>query len=354
MKNALLKLTKTLLINILIFLTLIFFIEIFFGYWFDQDNLGSYMREHRMKKTLYELKSDEKIYKHIYKRNYYGFRGEEINLNEIRAILVGGSTADERYKPEEFTIVGFLNKKFEEKGSKLKIINAGIEGQSTMGHISNFKHWFPKLKNFSPDYIIFYIGINDALKNIENKNNIETDDGWLLNPNIFDSIKDNIKSRSLILDSIRKIKHKYYKGNEKKRIIYDFDYMIKNKSSDFEYQNFDEKLKYYDLEKILDENKKRIKYYLANVDKLFKYSKKIGAKPVFINQEAGRKDITEKLFALNVSLINHCKKNSYNCINLAKKLNGNPKYWWDGIHTTATGSKNISEIIFSQLESIIR
>ena len=29
--------------------------------------------------------------------------------------MIGGSTTDERYKPEEFTIVGLLNKKILEK-----------------------------------------------------------------------------------------------------------------------------------------------------------------------------------------------------------------------------------------------
>ena len=34
------------------------------------------------------------------------------------------------------------------KGYDFKITNAGIEGQSTVGHIYNFRHWFPKLKDF--------------------------------------------------------------------------------------------------------------------------------------------------------------------------------------------------------------
>ena len=58
--------------------------------------------------------------------------------------MIGGSTADERYKPEELTIFGLLNQKFLDNSFDLKIINAGIEGQSTLGHIYNFENWFPK------------------------------------------------------------------------------------------------------------------------------------------------------------------------------------------------------------------
>ena len=58
--------------------------------------------------------------------------------------MIGGSTADERYKPYEYTITGLLNQRLEKDINK-KIINAGIEGQSTRGHIYNFEKWFPKL-----------------------------------------------------------------------------------------------------------------------------------------------------------------------------------------------------------------
>ena len=39
--------------------------------------------------------------------------------------------------------------------------NSGIEGQSTRGHIRNFKDWYDPLHNLDPDYFIFYVGIND-------------------------------------------------------------------------------------------------------------------------------------------------------------------------------------------------
>ena len=55
---------------------------------------------------------NNQTYNFTYKRNYYGFRGDEIKLKDIKALMIGGSTADERYKPEELTIVGLLNQKF--------------------------------------------------------------------------------------------------------------------------------------------------------------------------------------------------------------------------------------------------
>ena len=203
------KVLKVVSINIFIILFTIIFIELIFGYWFDKDNLGPYMREHRMKKVEYSLNYNNKKYNHTYKRNYYGFRGEEINLDEIKGVMIGGSTTDERYKPESQTITGYLNKKLAQEKKKIKFVNAGIEGQSTLGHIYNFENWFPKLKNFKPKYIIFYVGINDSLSSVEKLKTTNLSDGHMINPDSKERIFDNIKSRSIFYDLLRKTKHKY-------------------------------------------------------------------------------------------------------------------------------------------------
>ena len=79
-------------------------VELFFGHWFSEHNFGPYMREHRLKKNPIVLTYKDTKYDYIYKRNYYGFRGEEIDPSSIKAIMIGGSAVDERYKPSKFTI----------------------------------------------------------------------------------------------------------------------------------------------------------------------------------------------------------------------------------------------------------
>ena len=344
------KIFKLLFYNLLIFFLFLILIETIFGYCFDKNSLGPYMREHRLKKVNYSLKYKDQNYNYIYKRNYYGFRGDDVELNNIKAILVGGSTTDERYKPYDLTIVGQLNKKFAEKKIKFKIVNAGIEGQSTIGHIHNFENWFPRLKEFKPDFIIFYIGINDSLINPqENKST----NGHVLNPSRFERFKDNIKSRSVFYDLLRKIKHKYY--NRKEKLIYDFDHALNNpKKKKTSFMDFDEALQKHDVKKLLIENSKLIENYLSNIDKLVNYSEKLNAKPIFINQLTEEGSSFKNLFIMNYSLINHCVKKNYNCIDLARKLKGKNEFWWDGIHTTPEGSINISNIIFPELLNLIR
>lgn len=339
---------KLIFYNLLIFFLFFFIAEITFGYWLDKDNLGPYMREHRLKKNTYSVTYNDQTYDFIYKRNYFGFRGDDVKLEDIKALMIGGSTTDERYKPEKLTIVGLLNQKFLNKNFKFKITNAGIEGQSTLGHIYNFEKWFPKLKGLKPNFFIFYVGINDVVANNTNKSS----DGHVLNPSKIEQFKDNIKSRSIFYDLLRKIKHKHY--NKSKKMVYDLNYALKTKKNKKEFLGFDESLKIHDVNKIIKENKSLIEYYLSNIDKLAYYSQELNAKPIFINQltEAGNND--KRIFILNYSLINHCKKKKYHCIDLAKKLKGRSEFWWDGIHTTPEGSEEISNIIFPELFNIVK
>ena len=309
------------------------------------------MREQRMKKNSITVKFNDKDYNFIYKRNYYGFRGEEKKLEDIKIVLIGGSTADERYKPYEYTITGLLNKKLKREINK-EIINAGIEGQSTRGHIYNFEKWFPKLKGFDPNYFIFYIGMNDHLKDPnDDKKNIV---GHVSNPTFSELLKDNIKSRSIFYDYIRKIKHKYYL-NEKKTVSYDFDFGIKNYTQKgFDFLDYDKAIKIYDIPKLKEDNKDKIEFYLSNIDKLVGHVKKYNAKPIFINQLAHNGNHNKTLFILNYSLIEHCEKRKYYCIDLAKYLIGKKEYWWDGVHTTPSGSQEIVKIIYPKLLKFLK
>ena len=198
------------------------------------------MREHRLKKIPYQMTYNGKKYNYTYLRNSYAFRGKEIYPQKIEIIMVGGSTTDERYKPEELSIVEILNSKLIKAGSTKKIINAGVEGQSTFGHIHNFKYWFSRIENFKPDYIIFYIGINDT----RSLNDGFLQDGMIESPNKLSSFLDNIKSRSFLADKLRKTKHKYYNKNENKRIVYDYDQSMKKYKKKYFYLNYEENSKF--------------------------------------------------------------------------------------------------------------
>ena len=79
----------------------------------------------------------------------------------------------------------------------------------------------------------------------------------------------------------------------------------------------------------------------------------LNSRPIFINQLTDNGNYNKKLFILNYSLIDHCKKKNYDCIDLAKKLVGKDEFWWDGIHTTPKGSQKIADLIYPDLKKIL-
>ena len=79
MKKKLYLLLRIIFTNIFIVFIFVTLIELFFGYWFDKDNFGPYMREHRMKKEKIIWESEDEIIQYDYKKNYYGFRGDDID-----------------------------------------------------------------------------------------------------------------------------------------------------------------------------------------------------------------------------------------------------------------------------------
>lgn len=339
------KFVKIFFINFIILTIFLLIIELTFGFWFDPNNLGPYVREYRMRKNTYVVKYEGNIYQFEYKRNYYGFRGDEVPLDQISAVIVGGSTADERYKPDKFTITELLNNKIKQKIKNIKIYNAGIEGQSTRGHLSNLRFWFPRLKGFKPKYIIYYIGINDQfITSIEDN----VYDGVVLDPSSKQRFFDNIKSRSFFYDQIRKIKHRLY--NSEVKLEYNFDSSIeKFKDKKIEFLNYDNFIKKNSLDIIFKQITSAQLNYLKRVDKLYEETNKIGSIPIFINQLTAEGYNNLKLASLNIILIDHCIKKNYLCIDLASKLNGKPEFWWDGVHTTPKGSEEIASILAPEL-----
>ena len=340
---------KIILINLLIALLFVTLIELIFGYWFDKDNFGPYLREHRLKKNPVVLNYGNETYNFIYKRNYHAFRGNEIDPSKIKAVIVGGSTTEERYKPHKLTITGNLNSLLKDRNYDFEIINAGILGQSTIGHIYNFKYWFPKLKGFSPKLYIFYIGINDLV--LDEEKFINNNFGDIKSIKKLEAFFDNLKNRSFFVERITILKQKYYLTDKKMK--YDHNYFHGKDISNYKYINYEKALEIHDINYLKSKYQKKIKNYLHRIESLNKHAINKSALPIFINQVMYDGLKNEILFIINYSLIEYCKKKKIACIDLAMKFDGKLEYWFDEIHTTGLGSKIIANTIIDELVEII-
>lgn len=152
------------LVNLLIFILGIVVLELVFGDWFGSPDLNklNIVRSTKLKYDVRQLYD----YPHsfiTYTRDNNGLRGSFKNPEEIDILTVGGSTTNLKYINDGETWQDIIQNKFKETGKDVVLANAGIEGASTISHIKSFDWWFPAIPGLNPEYIIFYVGINDIL-----------------------------------------------------------------------------------------------------------------------------------------------------------------------------------------------
>ena len=97
--------------------------------------------------------------KSVYSRDQEGYRPSRNDLGNRGIVLtIGGSTTDQRYVDDAKTWQSILESKTDKR-----VINGGVDGQSTFGHVFSLKNWHVKtLDHEQVDDIIFYVGVNDV------------------------------------------------------------------------------------------------------------------------------------------------------------------------------------------------
>ena len=232
----------------------------------------------------------------------------------MKVIFLGGSTGNQRFTPENLTIVGLLNESFKNQNHNLKIFNASTDGKSVNGYINDFNFWFPKIPNFNPKYVIFYIGINDAFINFDERYFLDNK----ISEQKFDQLKDYFKNNSFFFDKFKLFKNKNFPKNT-------FAYDLSNNSL---YQNF-EYIDYQTAVKIHKNSDEQdlilVKNFRLKLDKLNLIIKKQEIKPIFINQLMydGLKD--KNIYLVNNELKNFDLENNYFFIALDEILQWNKR-----------------------------
>lgn len=156
---------RTIAINILILSIGVLILEIVFGDWWidNQLYLTRIPRNVEMVFDASDLYQDGSNIK--YSRDQYGLRGRYADLEDIDILTIGGSTTDQRNIDDELTWQSHMIRQiFNKQGKSLTIVNAGVDGQTTFGHIANFQYWFTYIPKLRPKFILFYIGLNDKWK----------------------------------------------------------------------------------------------------------------------------------------------------------------------------------------------
>mgnify|MGYP001374093704 CR=1 FL=1 len=154
---------KVITFNILVLFALVSFIEIILGKWRSSSPAYDIPFTIVNKKIKYD---GSKIYgpgKNSlinYSRDNNGYRNFTNKNAKKYFLTIGGSTTDQRYIPDGFTFQDLLEKKL---GENYAVINAGVDGQTSYGHLVSIRDWHSKLLDKKKlDKIIFYFGVNDV------------------------------------------------------------------------------------------------------------------------------------------------------------------------------------------------
>ena len=350
--------------------------DLIFGDWFRENTIRNLWIPSNTTykinlKNLYE--NDTKYV--ITKIDQYGFRGNYNSTADIDILTIGGSTTKQHYIGDGYTWQDIISKNFQSHNEQISVVNAGIDGQSTFGHINNFHDWFPLVPNLQPKYVLFYIGINDFYRN-----NFDDYDNFDLNKRQSNFI-ENFKRKSIFA----KI-HRIYRGNYLANaygLNHDLNYSLDTSS-----WTSVPLLKPIDYNNLMSTD---LNLYEKRLKTLSILAEEIGAIPIFVTQTTRRfyfdgitikgeksadilhytiddglkysyngvkyngVDFYYMLNILNKTTMRFAKNNNYIAIDLAKDLIKEFDIfddYYDAVHNTPSGAKKIGDYLFQRLKHL--
>jgi hypothetical protein len=362
-------LAKVVAINLLFIAVGLIGIELFFGSWFSSTHaLYQFTKPRNMHRVQDNPLGNEPT--HIrYTRDANGFRGLRGAVSEIDIITVGGSTTDQRYLDDNATYQAVLQDLFQQSGRKLSIANAGIDGQSTVGHIHNFSSWFNQVRGLKARYILYYIGINDILRvSMDDAPDILAANTWRLDWQLY------IREKSVFYQ-IYLIAKRHFEPNPFVHGVTPYVVDVADATA-----------KGIIREYLTGPMRDTLAGLGTRVQELDRLTRQFGAKSIFVTQRSARwTRIGDKVvgipkylqgkaneFEANVlgevngvdiyhverlvadEIMKKCIELNAICIDLMTEITFKlPGDFYDHIHTTTSGSKVIGEYLFQKLRGVL-
>jgi hypothetical protein len=284
-----------------------------------------------------------------YTRDANGLRGSFRDPSDIDLLTVGGSTTDQRYIADGETWQDVLGRKFLASNNKIVVANAGVDGQSTFGHLKNFSWWFPHIRGLKPKYILFYVGLNDFYK----------DEG-----DLFDALeKHNLFTERSAIYFLCRTLWGIYQAKVRKKI---------------EHAAFDlSKIPYTrtplrgDHDRLMQA---RLEAYRARLVLLIEETRRLGAVPIFVTQPSRRYRVTSggvegiamtsrydsveingvdyffMMKRLNAVTISTCEAHGGICLDMANAEIWEDRDFYDFEHMTPGGAAKVGGYLFEHLK----
>ncbi len=349
---------KIVFLNIFFLLIGVLLLESLWGGWFlDKDHQINTLRN-----VSYIFDSSQLYHgggNVLYRRDQYGLRGSYEELPRNADILtIGGSATDQRYIDEQETWQEVFEKGLKKRRINVDVVNAGVDGQSTYGNIKNFDLWFPKIPNFSPSYVLVYVGVNDLFADARMPNDDLTgSETW----------KGKIRSRSAFYHLYLTAKG-YWQARFKFPLSHRPVHWEQVKWTDLPLQRdyralFSGRFEAYEKrlktlrEKIISFGAKPI--WVTQPAAFYKYSKKkvVGFEEEFSvdGVSVNGVDIYYLLSQINEFTMKFCHETGGICLDLANQLSFEKEVdFYDYFHNTPSGTEKIGRYLTSKLSPYLK
>lgn len=330
------KIIKVLLINITVLFACLIPIELYFGSWLYESKNYKSLLIPKQKTDLLDHLPYEFDNIGIFTRDKNGFRANNYDLKDIDILVIGGSTTEERDIDDNLIWTKIFEKNLKKK---LKVLNAGIGGQTSYGHMLMFDIWFSKYENLKPKYVLVYLGINDALYLIES-----------LEKNTSKGRELNSTNRDLLIDlNFYDKAIQYFKNNSALRSLY---LVVKGNLISRKFKiNYNNEPKFFSISQTnkpenlhkLDQEKFKIfrKYYYKNLDNILQLKYAFNSQVILITQTVSKQHwLYPYVKIINTFTLDFCKLNNIICFDITKDDKfSQTENFYDGIHTNPKASE---------------
>jgi len=368
---------KVITFNIVFFFIFVSFIEIILGKWRSSSPAYDIPLTIVNKKIKYDA---SKIYGPgensliNYSRDNNGYRNFPDKIAKKHFLTIGGSTTDQRYVPDGFTFQDSLEKKL---GTNYGVINAGVDGQTSYGHLVSIRDWHSKILDKKKlDKIIFYFGVNDvkfAMFGVKKSQKEKWKSRSFTAKIRSSNLVEKISKKSFFYYWLRRIKYKFI-ANRSADGIQNIGHGTGNPEY-IEEKNI--KLFYkFNLDKIHEEYINLIKNLVIDTNRYFpnselifvqqpdnkcsfKDTKNVAARALILGKISYGKELID--YCKNLGIVYLAQDKAFKSIKDSEVLSkikvlkmyiDNPipnEGFYDGIHTNKIGSEYIANYLFEKL-----
>jgi len=340
--------------------------ELLFGGWFGRENWGTLVIPKNVERRfdVDDLYGGGTI---TFTRDRYGLRGAYDDPGRIDILTIGGSTTNEIFLDDGQTWSAVLAREFERAGKPMVVVNAGVDGQSTVGHLKNFELWFPRIPNLKPRYVLAFIGINDTGRHLEigrvesDRRSSSKQDRMLEARRPW---KQTLLNNSALYTLFRNIRGMLRARNA--RLIHGTD--------SFDGSTWKAPQTPPDIDATARRWSGRLAEYAARLKEFAKRIRAIGAEPIFATQHWPSYRIRDGrvlgyvdaksgsvalphyalLMAHNRVTMEVCEDIRGICINLARDITFDDGDHYDGLHTSPRGSEKIGRYLHHRLAEVLK